>query len=46
MRELSDANQIERSGLPTIAGKCSVCGNKIFVLGEGLPDSAEPSTPP
>jgi len=35
MRELADTTQVHRSGLPAIAGKCPVCGAKIFVLGAG-----------
>ncbi len=45
MRELSDATQVLRSGLPAIAGKCPVCGSKIFVLGAGAaPPPAEENT--
>ena len=40
-RELSDAKQIERSGLPTFEGKCPICGSKIFVLGAGVPAPAD-----
>jgi DNA-directed RNA polymerase subunit RPC12/RpoP len=39
MRELRDAKQIERSGLPTIEGTCPVCNSKIFVLGAGVAPS-------
>jgi Domain of unknown function (DUF5679) len=36
-RELSDPKQIERGGGPAIEGKCTVCGDKIFILGAGVP---------
>ncbi len=36
-RELSDTKQIDRGGGPAIEGKCTACGNKIFVLGAGVP---------
>jgi hypothetical protein len=32
-RELSDVKRIERSGLPSVEGQCTVCGTKTFVLG-------------
>jgi hypothetical protein len=39
---MSDTKQILRSGLPTIEGKCTVCGAQIFILGAtNLTQSAE-----
>lgn len=32
-RELTDLQQILRSGLPAIEGKCTACGSQTFVLG-------------
>ncbi len=34
-REMSDVKQIERGGGPTMEGKCTVCGEKIFNIGAG-----------
>jgi hypothetical protein len=39
-RELRDVKQIQRSGLPTIEGKCTVCNTETFVLGEELNPAA------
>jgi|GEM_PF-5820550 Domain of unknown function (DUF5679) len=37
-RELSDVKPpIQRSGLPSVEGKCSICGAQTFVLGADLP---------
>jgi hypothetical protein len=35
-RELTDVKQVLRSGLPSIEGKCSVCGTQTFVLGASI----------
>ena len=35
-RELTETRNIQRSGVPTIAGKCCACGSNVFVLGAGF----------
>ncbi|MBV8367777.1 MAG: hypothetical protein JO036_02420 [Candidatus Eremiobacteraeota bacterium] len=41
MRELTETRNVQRSGFPTIAGKCCACGSNVFVLGAVAPSPAE-----
>lgn len=45
-RELTDTSQTHRSGLPAIAGKCTVCGSNMFVLGAGAPPLPDEGSEP
>jgi uncharacterized protein DUF5679 len=40
-RELTETRNVQRSGVPTIAGKCCACGSTVFVLGASAPVPAD-----
>ncbi len=40
-RELTETRNVNRAGVPTIAGKCVACGSNVFVLGASAPVPAD-----